>query len=169
MVNVKKTLVLQQINTQFVNYKWLIFIAGLMALSPGDLYTQTVSIFDEVEATSGNEGKVRIIQDENIEKLVEKNQWQNSKIKGIIGYRIRIFSDSGPYAKKEFEYTKAKFSENFGNIKIHQEFDYPFYKIYVGDFRNRSQALKILRQIERKFPDAFIVQTRINYPNLKTE
>lgn len=140
-----------------------------MTISIGELCAQTESIFDKVEASDAHEGKVRIIQDENLEKLVEKNQWQNSKMKGIVGYRIRIFSDSGPHAKKEFEYTKAKFSENYGEIRIHQEFVYPFYKIYVGDFRNRSQALKVLRQIERKFPDAFIVQTRINYPNLKTE
>ncbi len=126
---------------------------------------QVASIFDEVETTSVTGGKIRIIQDENLEKLVEKNQWANSKANGIAGYRIRIFSDSGHDAQKEFEYTKAKFSEKYNEIRIHQEFVYPFYKIYVGDFRNRSEALKVLKQIEQRFPDAFIVQTRINHTN----
>lgn len=148
---------------------FFILIVCLIIGSANYVDGQVTSIFDEVETTSATGGKIRIIQDENLEKLVEKNQWDNSKSNSILGYRIRIFSDSGPDAKREFEYTKAKFSENYGEVRIHQEFVYPFYKIYVGDFRNRSEALKVLKQIERRFPDAFIVQTRINYPNLKTE
>lgn len=146
-----------------------ILIVCLIAGLGVDSFGQTESVFDKIETPSDNGGKIRIIQDEKLETLVERNQWTNSKSKGISGYRIRIFSDSGADAKREFEYTKARFSERFGDIQIHQEFVYPFYKIYVGDFRNRSEALKVLKQIERNFPDAFIVQTKINYPNLKTE
>ncbi len=146
-----------------------IVITGILSALATGAYSQITSIFDKVEYSKGHHGKVRIIQDERLKTIVEGHQWSNSKNKGISGFRIRIFSDSGPDAKKEFEYTKASFSEHFNDIKIHQEFDYPFYKIYVGDFRNRSDALKVLKQIEWKFPDSFIVQTRINYPNLKTE
>lgn len=147
----------------------LIFVVGTIICATASLFGQASSIFEQVEYGNDSKAKIRIVQDENLKKVVDKHQYLHGKAKQMIGYRIRIFSDSGPYAKNEFEYAKASFSENFGEITMHQEFVYPFYKIYVGDFRNRSQALFVLKQIERKFPDAFIVQTRINYPNLKKE
>lgn len=143
----------------------LLFISAIWA----GIAAQHASIFDQLEHSPTPQVKVRVIQNDSIQKVVEEHQWQLSRAKGIMGYRIRIFSDSGPEAKKKFEFAKANFSENFGGTPIHQEFVYPFYKIYVGDFRNRSEALFVLKQIEWKFPDAFIVQTRINYPNLKKE
>lgn len=147
----------------------LILGVGFFFILPCTLKAQVKSIFQEVEYSDRNSGKVRIVQDDKLQTLVEKHQWENSKTHEIIGYRIRVFSDSGPDAKNEFEYTKARFSESFSKVKIHQEFVYPFYKIYVGDFRSRSEALKLLTQMEGGFPDAFIVQTKINYPNLVTE
>lgn len=130
-------------------------------------FGQTGSIFDAIESSKGRQGKVKIIQDESIQNLLEKQVWEESKYKGISGYRIRIFSDSGPDAKLEFEETKARFISSF-DTPIHERFDYPFYKIYVGDFRTRSEAMKFLVQIERKFPDAFIVESKINFPNLNS-
>ncbi|MBN1119028.1 MAG: SPOR domain-containing protein [Bacteroidales bacterium] len=128
---------------------------------------QVKNIIEEVESVKKDEGHVKIIQDENISKLIERYQWAQSKQNGILGYRIRIFSQSGPNASSEFEQTKARFTSSYDDVEIHQSFDYPFYKIYVGDFRTRSDAMKVLVRIEKQFPDAFIVQTKINYPKLK--
>ena len=46
---------------------------------------------------------MRVFSDESLQLLVERHQYNLAKQSGIIGYRIRIFSDSGPEAKKEFE------------------------------------------------------------------
>jgi hypothetical protein len=129
------------------------------------LKSQVISIIDDLEESKPGQGKVKIVQDESIQLLLEKQCWELRKEKGIAGYRIRIFSGSGPNAKSEFEETKARFISSF-NTPLYERFDYPFYKIYVGDFRSRSEAMKLLNTIERKFPDAFIVQTKINFPNL---
>lgn len=130
------------------------------------VYGQTSSIFEELESNRHGQGKVKIVQEEAIARQVDKHIWEQSKQKGIQGYRIRIFSDSGPNASSGFEQTKARFNSLFEQIDIHESFDYPFYKIYVGDFRTRSEAMKELVRIEKQFPEAFIVQTRINYPKI---
>lgn len=141
----------------------LVFIISLGYYSA---FTQTNSIINTLESSNRGEGKVKIIQNNEIEQLLEKHIWDQSKERGIMGYRIRIFSGSGQNSKSEFEETKAKFISNF-DIPVHEVFDYPDLKIYVGDFRSRSEAKKVLKQVERIFPNnTFIVYTQIKFPNL---
>ena len=136
--------------------------------SIGYLSGQTRSIFDDIEYNSEkSEGKVRIIQEESIQKLVEKHQWVRSKKKGITGYRIRIYSNSGRGAKEGYDRAMAQFAYFYDDVPIHEKFVYPNYKIYVGDFRTESEALKFRKKIEHRFTGAFIVKTRINYPKLE--
>jgi hypothetical protein len=132
----------------------------------GGISGQSASIFDELAYSSRSEGKVQIIQDDAIKILVEKHQLAKSKSQGITGYRIRIFSNSGTTAKAGYNKAMAQFAYSYGNIPIYDKFVYPNYKIYVGDFRTESEALKFRKRIENKFAGAFIVQSTINYPKL---
>lgn len=140
----------------------------LIVFIPQGVWSQVNSIFDEVEYAENTEGKVRIVQDESIKTLVEKHQWAKSKYKGITGYQIRIFSNSGPSAKAEFDKTMARFSYLYDTIPIYPKFVHLNYKIYVGDFRTESEALKFRKQIEHQFRGAFIAPpSKINYPKLE--
>ncbi len=140
---------------------WLVFNLIVTSLTAQNIIKKA-----EQPAKSG--GQVKIVEDQSILKAVDNHQWFQSQHQSITGFRIRIFSDSGPNAKNQFELTKAGFQELF-NLRLYEEFQYPFYKIYVGDFRSRSEAMKNLIVIEKSFPDAFIVQTKINYPKLGVE
>jgi ribosomal protein L19E len=110
--------------------------------------------------------RIKIVQNDDIIKLIDKHLYEESKKKGIAGYRIRVFSDSGSRARKDGENTMAGFMQKYDNIKTYFFFDTPFYRLYVGDFRTLSEALKCLKSIESDYPDAFIVRSRINYPSL---
>lgn len=143
----------------------LLLLVNLFSIG---LFGQASSIFDEVEYTDGTGGKVRIVQEEAIENLVERHQWAKSKRKGIVGYQLRIFSNSGPTAKEEFDKTMARFSYLYDTIPIYPKFVHLNYKIYVGDFRSESEALKFRKQIEHQFTGAFIAPPRkINYPKIE--
>ena len=136
--------------------------------SSGVLFGQSNSIFEDIKANSENyDGQVRIIQEEPIQTIVEKHQWAKSKQKGIIGYRIRIYSNSGQGAKAGYDRTIAQFAYSYDGVAIHEVWSYPNYKIYVGDFRTESEALKFRKKIERQFTGAFIVKTRIHYPKIE--
>ncbi|MBN2485999.1 MAG: hypothetical protein JXB34_08485 [Bacteroidales bacterium] len=148
-------------------YITILIVSGTFAASA---YGQTSNIFRDLEADKPGQGKVLIVQDASIATAFEQYQWEQSKQGGIEGFRIRIFSDSGPQAKNRFDETKARFINHFEGITVHESFIYPHYKLYVGDFRTRSEALKMLVQIDKVFPNvAFIVPSKINYPNLKLE
>ncbi|MBA7522516.1 hypothetical protein ES705_14635 [subsurface metagenome] len=115
---------------------------------------------------SGKSGKVTIVQDENIITLIDKHLLEESKRRGIRGYRIRIFSNSGPGARKEGEIIRAGFIGRFEGINTYYIFDTPYYRLYIGDFRTKSDAMKFYKKIEYELPDAFIIPSKINYPLL---
>ncbi len=87
----------------------------------------------------------------------------NKKNSGIRGYRIRIYSESGLGAKEEQQRQKARFLTLFPDIDAYYRYDEPYFKIYVGDCRTRSEALKLVDRIKREFPNTFIVEDYI-YP-----
>ena len=119
------------------------------------------------QKNNANEGEVLIFQDMRINDLVYNHIEQNKRKGGIPGYRIRIFSDLGNTARDESQVAKAKFYELFPEIPVYREYDSPYFKVYVGDFRTKVDAIKVFKQIKRYFPAAFIVPDQINYPNLE--
>ena len=41
-----------------------------------------------------------------------------------------------------------------------------YFKIRVGDFRTKTDAVKLFLIISKKFPDSYIVSDIINFPDL---
>ena len=87
---------------------------------------------------------------------------QNSKKRGVPGYRIRIYSGSGLGAKEEQQRVRAKFISLFPGTDAYHRYDEPFFKVYVGDCRTKSEALKLYDEVKKSFPSPFIVPDYIN-------
>jgi hypothetical protein len=111
-------------------------------------------------------GKITIVQDKDIVQLIDRHLYEESKNKGITGFRIRIYSNSGKQAYNEGPKVQAEFANRYPGVKPYYIFDSPFYLLYVGDFRTHSEAMKFLKQIEKYYPGAFIIRSKINYPPL---
>jgi hypothetical protein len=107
------------------------------------------------------QGKVTIHQDERINLLVYKHVEQRKKQTGIPGYRIRIFSNSGTSARSNALQEKSRFMKYFPDISSYLIYDSPNFKIYVGDFRTKSEAIKAYKNIVQEFPYAFIINDQI--------
>lgn len=106
-------------------------------------------------------GQVMISMDSLVLDQYKKHLVYNSKNRGIEGYRIRIFSDNGHGAKEEQMRVRAKFLSLHPEIASYPEYEGSYYKVYVGDFRTKRDALKILGVLRKDFPDAFIVEDKI--------
>ena len=94
----------------------------------------------------------------NYNKLIAKNMLSS----GIPGYRIRIYSGSGIGAKEEQQKVRARFLSLYRGQDAYNQYDEPFFKVYVGDCRTMSEALKLNDMIKKDFPDPFIVPGYIN-------
>lgn len=106
-------------------------------------------------------GDVILTLDPLILENYNKHLVQNSKNRGVEGFRIRIFSDNGQGAKEHQKRVRAKFLSLHPEIQTYNRYEGSFYKIYVGDFRTKRDALRILSTIKEDFPDAFIVEDNI--------
>ena len=163
----------------FVHHKRLAMIRKislilflLTTLVCGKLHAQTESfastskdIFRKIE--QGSNGNIKFYQNDSIQNLVLKHILKNRKQNGIAGYRIRIFSDVGRNARNNSEKAKTEFYEKYSDIPVYREYDSPYFKVYVGDYRTKIEALKCLKKIKSNYPGAFVVPDRINYPELE--
>jgi hypothetical protein len=73
----------------------------------------------------------------------------------------------GNEARSQSQLVKSRFYELFPDIPIYHEYDNPNFKVYVGDFRTKVNALKEFNRIKKHFPSAFIVPDKINYPKIE--
>jgi len=88
----------------------------------------------------------------NYNKLITRNM----QTTGIPGYRIRIFSESGLGAKQAQQQVRARFLSLYPGLDAYNEYDEPFFKVYVGDCRTKSEALKLQDRIRKDFPNSII-------------
>jgi len=65
---------------------------------------------------------------------------------------------------KAADQSRARFISRHEEVKSYKQFEYPYFKVYVGDFRTRSEALKFLKEIEYNYPDAFIREDIVEFP-----
>ena len=133
-----------------------------------------VLVHGQSRRTSSSNGDILMqLKDDNtdqvsieVDSLLIANYYKlvasNSKVKGVPGYRIRIFSESGLGAKEEQQQIRAKFISQFPGIDAYHAYDEPFFKVYVGDCRTKSEAIKLYDKVKRNFPNPIIVPEYIN-------
>ena len=148
------------------NYKTIVL--GLLI---GLAHTMTAqNIISDLGKESTNGNMVIVHQNESINNLLERTQVVNkSKHEKIPGYRIQLFSDYKSDARENALILRSEFIGNypdFDSERLYTQFEPPFIKVRVGDYRDENSALIDYKRFVRKFPDCYIVKTTINYPSL---
>ena len=83
-----------------------------------------------------------------------------------MGYKISVYRGSGQNAQKQAELISANILSKYDNIKPERVYEFPFWKVYVGAFRTKSEALMFLKLISKDYPDdAFIRPSLIPFPD----
>ncbi len=135
---------------------WLFTAGSLAAQEAPPNHTQTLHF-----------GSITLVQDERVGLLLDRQTTLNERKGGIDGYRIQVFFNSGRNAREEALRIKADFLSDFPDIPVYIVYQSPFYKVRVGDFRNKYEALGTFKQIGRKYPSAYIVKDVIPFPDLE--
>ena len=88
----------------------------------------------------------------------------------MAGFRIQIFRSANRTAKEESNKERAEFMSEFPDIPSYKEFEKPgYFLVRVGDFRTKVEGTKLLFVVRRKFPNAYLVPDKINFPDLNTK
>jgi hypothetical protein len=110
---------------------------------------------------------LNINQDPRLEKLLN---WhiENNKINNKIdGFRVEIFFSSDFDAKDKALKKKKEFLSVYPDNIVHVKYISPNFRVRVGDFRTKNEALKLYREIKNTYPVAFIVADEIDFPLMK--
>ncbi len=88
----------------------------------------------------------------------------NNASKKLSGYRIRVYFDNGQSARARSESIARSISNAFPGIGVYRTFESPNFKVCVGDFRTKDEALKVYHSLKATYPTAIILKETINYP-----
>lgn len=113
--------------------------------------------------------KLDVNQDPRLGKMLSWHIENNKKRDGIEGYRVEIFFSSSMNAKEKALRQKVNFLSKYPEYNVHIKFAAPNFKVRVGDFRTKNEALKLQKKIQDDYPGAFIVPDIIKFPLLKRE
>ena len=111
----------------------------------------------------GDKADVEIYQSQEVASALRTQVESNSK-RQISGYRVRIFFDNKQSARVESEEILKRFEAVYHDVKAYRTYANPYFKVTVGDFRTKSEAMALLSRIKSAFPRAFVVKENISYP-----
>ena len=96
-----------------------------------------------------------VVKDSRINKL-NKTYKDSYKLKG---FRIQIYSGN---KKQPANQARSTFSKVYRKKKAHMKYEQPYYKVRVGDFKTKLEALKFKNDLVKYFPNCFIVKDEID-------
>lgn len=130
-----------------------IFVLALFLLLTGALFAQ-----DSLQIVHNG-----FIGDARIDTLLKLHVLQNEKFPVISGYRIQIYKESGNTALDKALTIRDIFEKRY-NVPGYITFNEPYYRVRVGDFRTRLDAIRFLTKIKRAYPLAWEIKDDIQIP-----
>lgn len=106
---------------------------------------------------------VSLSQSDAIRQGLQKYIKANAE-KKIVGYRIRVFYDNAPSARARSESIVRTLRGQYPSLGVYLSFESPNYKVALGDFRTKDEALPVYNALKNTYPTAYIIKESINYP-----
>lgn len=135
-------------------YSMKAIITSILLLAINVCIGQTTS-----DSSSTKTNKVILKKEYGIDKVINTY----SKTFEKEGYRVQIFSGNKRQPAKE---AKATYIRMKLEAKAHEVYQQPYFKVRVGDFRTKIEALKFQKELLKEFPNSFIVKDKIEVEEL---
>ena len=110
--------------------------------------------------------KLDIQTDPGINELLKQHISQNRKNNSTNGYRLQIYFGSGVNAHSQAVKVRTEFLSSNPEVKAYLIFKSPDFKVLIGDYRTKNEALKMQKSLINQYPNAFIVSDEIAFPEL---
>ena len=100
-----------------------------------------------------------IKQSPAIQKLIEHHIELNTTVKRVSGWRIQLISNSD---REEVNKIKAQFLTSHPNAKVYLTYQQPYFKLRIGDYADKNEAYKFMKEINDDFKGIFVVPDVVN-------
>ena len=75
----------------------------------------------------------------------------------VKGYRVRIYFGNNQYSRSEAYAAQERFRSSFPGISSNVDYTAPYFKVTVGNFLTREEAVMLWGRLLGTFPNAFVV------------
>jgi|WetSurMetagenome_2_1015567.scaffolds.fasta_scaffold307731_1 hypothetical protein len=141
-------------------------ILSALYICKGQVFIKTTDLFPVTTNRPGS-GTLNIIQDPAIDTLLSRYILSKKNQTKPNGFRILIYRSSELSARNESERIHAEFMTLYPNVTSYRVFQEPNYFIVLaGNFRAKTDGLKLLFLINRKYPDAIFVPYVLDFDDL---
>lgn len=126
---------------------------------------------DAVDSSYLNKNIFELVEVEQSEKVRTSMQGhiESNQSRVLNGYRVRIFFDNKQTSRQESADIVRKFTSIYPSVPAYRSYTNPYFKVTVGDFRTKSEAVVLLEEIKKNFPSAFVVKDKIKWPAIDPE
>lgn len=133
---------------------------------PSDSNPDSIEQADPVAMISPDSFGVRYQASAGVFQMIQLHREVNDEIENTKGYRIQIYAGSSLEVAND---AKADFLMSFDDDEcpVYQLWNPPHFRVRVGDFLSRSEAMAEVSSIREIFPDAFIVADEVKVPKFK--
>lgn len=140
------------------------------------LFCAVPSFAQEVKVDSSLIGKsifsimpseVRIHQPQSVANALASHVASNAS-RNMLVYRVRIFNDSRQSARNASENAENSFKNGHPNIPAYRTYSSPFFRVTVGDFRTKSEAMKLMAELSGEYSNMIIIKESTQYPLLNS-
>jgi hypothetical protein len=94
---------------------------------------------------------------DSLAKSMDRYISENPKRAAMV-YRLRIFFDNRQDARTVSEQVMQQFSELYPDVPTFRGYSNPYFKVTVGNFRSKSEAMKFMEEIRKLYPSVFLVR-----------
>jgi len=131
-------------------------------------YKGDVEFIERLRQDEEGQGKVRILEDYRIDDLLKIDRAENSESPGFQGYRIQVFSGGGRDREKAFS-IRQDLEEHFPGERVYVKYQAPDFRVRIGNFRNKFEAMYLYKQCVKLYPYCYLVKDQINLVDLELE
>ena len=164
-----KSVIMKRAMSYFSHIKlFLLYITGLFCIHLSHAQALPDNKTDSEKEVIPILNELSVNQDPCVKKMLKWHIENNKKRDGVEGYLVEIFFSSAMNAKEIAKEKKVKFLSLYPNYNVHIIYSAPNFRVRIGDFRTKSEALKLYKKIKKDYPGAFIVPGIIDFPLLKT-
>ncbi|PSL33495.1 SPOR domain-containing protein [Chitinophaga ginsengisoli] len=113
------------------------------------------------ETPIASAGGVKVVKDPRLDLLVRKQIYINTlAIRNQPGFRVQVISTN---KRNEANDIKARVMHLFPDYRTYLDYQAPYFKVRVGDFKSREEAADLRDKLSDNFPGGiFVVPAIIN-------
>lgn len=110
---------------------------------------------------SASSGNVKVIKDSRIDILIKKQIYINTlAIRNQPGFRVQVITTN---KRNEAYEAKARVMQSYPEYRSYIDFQAPYFKVRIGDFKSREEAAELRDRLSNMFTGGvFVVPAIIN-------